>query len=161
MDVEPDRRSLAAIAAAVRRWRVLCPASNLVVVSTCRLPRRGNALPICECCLSMNWTLITWFYMKTSSLTRNNWRPCSPSGAAFTCEECGRTYKHYVSLLKHKKVHLGLTRCLLCDAVSNTVQDLRKHLRAVHHLSTEDVLAIVPRTRQYYGKPAKSTANNM
>ena len=76
------------------------------------------------------------------SLTPNTY--LFPGGFPYTCNICFRGYKHRVSLISHKKVHQGMTKCPRCEKVCCTVKDLRKHLENVHSMTQEEVRGIVP-----------------
>ncbi|XP_037084186.1 transcriptional repressor scratch 1-like [Pollicipes pollicipes] len=74
-----------------------------------------------------------------------------PDGGTHVCPVCGRQYTNPRSLEYHKKMHAGLTTCVLCGKVSSKVEHLRRHLENVHKLSQEDIRSIVPtRNRARY-----------
>ncbi|XP_037083919.1 zinc finger protein 83-like [Pollicipes pollicipes] len=60
------------------------------------------------------------------------------------CDVCGRKYFHVSSLALHKKVHEGLTTCVICGKVSSKVANLRRHLENSHKLSQEEIRRLVP-----------------
>ncbi|XP_037083917.1 zinc finger protein 792-like [Pollicipes pollicipes] len=58
------------------------------------------------------------------------------------CDVCGRKYFHVSSLALHKKVHEGLTTCVICGKVSSKVANLRRHLENSHKLSQEEIRTV-------------------
>ncbi|KAM4024610.1 zinc finger protein 646 [Anomaloglossus baeobatrachus] len=49
----------------------------------------------------------------------------------FTCQECGKSYRHAGSLINHKKIHqTGVYSCSLCSKKMFNMAALKNHLRA-------------------------------
>ncbi|XP_069840702.1 zinc finger protein 646 [Dendropsophus ebraccatus] len=56
----------------------------------------------------------------------------SPESRPYTCEQCGKTYRHGGSLVNHKKTHLvGNFQCVACSRHYHNLAAYRTHLR--HH----------------------------
>ncbi|XP_066433054.1 zinc finger protein 646 [Eleutherodactylus coqui] len=56
----------------------------------------------------------------------------SPQSRPYTCEQCGKTYRHGGSLVNHKKTHLvGNFQCVSCSRHYPNLAAYRTHLR--HH----------------------------
>ncbi|XP_075034982.1 zinc finger protein 646 [Mixophyes fleayi] len=56
----------------------------------------------------------------------------SPESRPYTCEQCGKTYRHGGSLVNHKKTHLvGNFQCVACSRQYPNLAAYRNHLR--HH----------------------------
>ncbi|XP_073504925.1 zinc finger protein 646 [Phyllobates terribilis] len=56
----------------------------------------------------------------------------SPERRPYTCEQCGKTYRHGGSLVNHKKTHLvGNFQCVACSRHYPNLAAYRTHLR--HH----------------------------
>ncbi|XP_063791279.1 zinc finger protein 646 [Pseudophryne corroboree] len=56
----------------------------------------------------------------------------SPESRPYTCEQCGKTYRHGGSLVNHKKTHLvGNFQCVACFRQYPNLAAYRNHLR--HH----------------------------
>nr|AIM47939.1 ZNF646-like protein [Pantodon buchholzi] len=48
----------------------------------------------------------------------------------YSCDQCGRTYRHAGSLLNHKKLHkIGKFVCSVCNSTYSTQLDLKNHFR--------------------------------
>ncbi|KAE8746200.1 hypothetical protein FOCC_FOCC007072 [Frankliniella occidentalis] len=58
--------------------------------------------------------------------------PPSPSSSAHSCEVCGKQYGHPMSLIQHRKIHLGSTTCSVCHKVLNRTHDLKIHMALKH-----------------------------
>lgn len=58
--------------------------------------------------------------------------PPSPSSGAHSCEVCGKQYGHPMSLIQHRKIHLGSTTCSVCHKVLNRTHDLKIHMALKH-----------------------------
>ncbi|XP_053551041.1 zinc finger protein 646 [Bombina bombina] len=56
----------------------------------------------------------------------------SPENRPYTCDQCGKTYRHGGSLVNHKKTHLvGNFQCFVCSRQYPNMAAYRNHLR--HH----------------------------
>ncbi|CAH0389738.1 unnamed protein product [Bemisia tabaci] len=51
------------------------------------------------------------------------------------CETCGARYKHYRSLLDHRKSHTSATYCSECGKNLSTSSNFRIHMRMTHGIS--------------------------
>jgi len=59
--------------------------------------------------------------------------------APYSCNICGKSYVHSCTLVQHKKLHEGQTRCRLCSQTLSNVSNLRAHYQTVHGYSNADV----------------------
>ncbi|XP_063286880.1 zinc finger protein 646 [Pelobates fuscus] len=65
----------------------------------------------------------------------------SPEDRPYTCDQCGKTYRHGGSLVNHKKTHLvGNFQCLACLRHYPNLAAFRNHLR--HHPKCKQHAAI-------------------
>uniref|UniRef100_A0AAY4ASJ1 C2H2-type domain-containing protein n=1 Tax=Denticeps clupeoides TaxID=299321 RepID=A0AAY4ASJ1_9TELE len=56
--------------------------------------------------------------------------PCCGGGRLYTCDQCGRSYRHAGSLLNHKKSHkTGVFRCYVCQKRFYNLLALKNHQR--------------------------------
>ncbi|KAF4516878.1 hypothetical protein B566_EDAN011222 [Ephemera danica] len=58
------------------------------------------------------------------------------------CSQCGKEFKHYMSLVMHRQVHIGLTTCSICGKVFNRMYDMKKHMKAKHSHQHTDWQAV-------------------
>jgi uncharacterized Zn-finger protein len=56
----------------------------------------------------------------------------NPDTSRFVCKECGLSYRQNKNLLAHKKIHLGETRCYLCNKVLSRKSHVIRHLLHIH-----------------------------
>lgn len=63
----------------------------------------------------------------------------NPNTSRFDCKECGLSYRQYKNLVAHKKIHLGETRCYLCNKVLSRKSHVVRHLLNIHgiHVSSQ------------------------
>jgi hypothetical protein len=62
---------------------------------------------------------------------------CGPGAVSHACSSCSMTFNNRGNLLRHfLRIHRGLRRfiCGLCGARYGQNQDLRRHLKAKHHV---------------------------
>jgi len=62
---------------------------------------------------------------------------CGPGAVSHACASCPMTFNNRGNLLRHfLRIHRGLRRfiCGLCGARYGQNQDLRRHLKAKHHV---------------------------
>lgn len=57
----------------------------------------------------------------------------------FECH-CGKSFYSSKSLIMHKKIHSGLTKCNICDAILSRTYSLKRHLRLKHPQGSADDL---------------------
>ncbi|XP_035716126.1 zinc finger protein 271 isoform X2 [Folsomia candida] len=56
-----------------------------------------------------------------------------PADLRFSCDTCGKTYRHEKNLKEHLPMHTGKDlECPICSKVFNRKQNVRLHLRRVH-----------------------------
>ncbi|PSN49793.1 hypothetical protein C0J52_01363 [Blattella germanica] len=55
----------------------------------------------------------------------------------YPCKMCGKVFKTCSSLSKHKDVHRGATRCLVCNTVLSRASYLKQHLASVHGITSQ------------------------
>lgn len=59
--------------------------------------------------------------------------------APYQCNICGKSYVHSCTLVQHRKLHEGQTRCTLCSQTLSNVSNLRAHYQTVHGYSNAEV----------------------
>lgn len=76
-------------------------------------------------------------------------RPAHPhvSTKPYSCALCGKDFNYRGSLLKHRSVHRGATRCPICNLVFNRSSYIKHHLLTVHNLPPDQL--------QLYYQPAR------
>lgn len=50
----------------------------------------------------------------------------------YHCAICGKGFNYHGSLLKHRSVHRGTSRCPICNQVFNRTSYIKPHLMTVH-----------------------------
>jgi uncharacterized Zn-finger protein len=65
-------------------------------------------------------------------------------GQSFICDMCGKVFTSKALLMSHQKYHKGVKnkKCFKCPSVFTEDKGLRTHLRRVHKLTEEDMLAL-------------------
>ncbi|XP_066593604.1 broad-complex core protein isoforms 1/2/3/4/5-like isoform X3 [Prorops nasuta] len=56
----------------------------------------------------------------------------SDTECVFKCKICRKGFKHPISLTLHKDLHMGQTRCPICQRTFNRTYDMRIHLLRIH-----------------------------
>ena len=74
--------------------------------------------------------LVRWASGETSS-------PQEQVRQTYPCKMCGKVFKTCSSLSKHKDVHRGATRCVVCNTVLSRASYLKQHLASVHGITPE------------------------
>ncbi|XP_034243696.1 broad-complex core protein isoforms 1/2/3/4/5-like isoform X7 [Thrips palmi] len=57
-----------------------------------------------------------------------------PHQFGFTCEICGKSFKHRNSRYNHMPTHYGVTKCPVCHIVLGQRSNMKRHLRHVHNI---------------------------
>lgn len=71
--------------------------------------------------------LVRWASAESSS-------PHESFRHTYPCKMCGKVFKTCSSLSKHKDVHRGTTRCLVCNTVLSRASYLKQHMASIHGL---------------------------
>ena len=50
----------------------------------------------------------------------------------YSCEICGKSFKHKNSVYNHMAKHEGATRCPICNQVLGQKSNMKRHLRHIH-----------------------------
>ena len=77
--------------------------------------------------------------------------PCPSDATGLDCEFCGKRYRNFKALQKHKQQHAGRTVCPLCPVLLSSVPALRRHVALKHGKTPEEVYHFVPVKRRRTG----------
>lgn len=50
----------------------------------------------------------------------------------FYCDICGKGFSHHGSVRQHRTIHLGTTKCPVCNGVFSRVSNLKRHILQQH-----------------------------
>ena len=95
--------------------------------------------PKCKKCFKYNFSRDSHVEMCTSSNKEE--RPNHVEPGSFDCEQCGKVFRHKVSLERHIQTHSkgeGFN-CERCDASFSRKDNLLKHEKRVHYLGNLNV----------------------
>ncbi|XP_043275553.1 protein bric-a-brac 2-like isoform X2 [Venturia canescens] len=71
----------------------------------------------------------------STSLSDDSDQCSANTESLFRCTICWKTFKHRTSLILHKDLHTGQTKCPICQRVFNRSYDMRIHLSRIHKCS--------------------------
>ena len=74
----------------------------------------------------------------------NSYLPCPTEVDGLCCDFCGKRYRHFKALQKHKQQHMGRTACPLCPVLLSSVPALRRHVKLKHGKTPAEVYQFVP-----------------
>jgi hypothetical protein len=129
-----------------RLWEIkkYCIPCSFLVINVCK---QGKTL--CSPCTISTFTTVVirhtvqmsvyyHFLLHVQALKKHiSTVHCGPGAVSHACASCPMTFNNRGNLLRHfLRIHRGLRRfiCGLCGARYGQNQDLRRHLKAKHHV---------------------------